>query len=363
MAPTNKAKASGVSSGSFLELQAQIAKQKDVLSKEKAGGKATAVVGGVKRNGKKPTKWELSNKGVQARAARDFEQERLDRRTAESARAALERKAKIYEKLKKGQSGGLNEAQYESLLVDFESKTDDPYESDSDDVDESMTVPVPEEDDDPIVEYEDEFGRVRSARRSEIPRHLLPRQQKIDDEDEYNPVNFFPVYEPSADRVAAIKAAATEENNPLPQHYDASREVRAKGAGFYQFSADDETREKQMEELRQARQKTEKTRQESGAIDLRPGEAEGMQESSSTPQSRAVEKRKRDLEERRKAVEAKRRKLLTGGNAPDSTNLSAPIPKAEPAATPRQETVNQDTASAADSFLAALEHDLAMGKK
>jgi hypothetical protein len=47
-----------------------------------------------------------------------MEQEVLDRRTVESTRAALERKAKIYEKLKKGHSGGLNEAQFDALLVD-----------------------------------------------------------------------------------------------------------------------------------------------------------------------------------------------------------------------------------------------------
>jgi len=66
----------------------------------------------------KSSKWALPNKGVQARAARDVEQEVLDRRTVESTRAALERKAKIYEKLKKGHSGGLNEAQFDALLVD-----------------------------------------------------------------------------------------------------------------------------------------------------------------------------------------------------------------------------------------------------
>lgn len=66
----------------------------------------------------KPSKWTLPNKGVERRAARDLEQEVLERRTVESTRAALERKAKIYEKLKKGQSGGLSEAQYDGLLVD-----------------------------------------------------------------------------------------------------------------------------------------------------------------------------------------------------------------------------------------------------
>ncbi|KAF8486154.1 hypothetical protein DFH94DRAFT_622742 [Russula ochroleuca] len=388
MAPTNKAQAAGVSSGSFLELRAQVAKQKETLSK----GNATAVVGGKKDVGKKTSKWALPNKGVQGRAARDLEQERLDRRTVESTRAALERKAKIYEKLKKGQSGGLNEAQFDALLVDFDSKPDDPYESDSDDVDESLTVPVAGEDDDPVIEYEDEFGRQRTAKRSEVPRHLLPRERGEEGDDEcvilsstcrafltvvsiiaaslfvYNPVNFFPVYEPSSDRVAAIQAAAAEENNPLNIHYDADREVRAKGAGFYQFSADEETRKKQMEELRQARTETEMTRQELGAVDLKAGEVEGMQDAPNALRSRAIEKRKRELEERRRLVEAKRRKLQTGDKPPAAVATQPPAPSSEPAvAVPTSKPAapkNPDAApSAADDFLAALELDLAMNKR
>ena len=69
----------------------------------------------------KPTKWALPNKGVESRAARDLEQDRLDRRTVESSRSILERKAKLYKKLKKGQSGGLSEAQFDALLVNVRS--------------------------------------------------------------------------------------------------------------------------------------------------------------------------------------------------------------------------------------------------
>lgn len=36
------------------------------------------------------------------------------------------------------------------------------------------------------MEYEDEFGRVRTGRKSEIPRHLLqPEGDQQDKEDEY----------------------------------------------------------------------------------------------------------------------------------------------------------------------------------
>lgn len=37
---------------------------------------------------------------------------------------------------------------------------------------------------DPIVEYEDEFGRIRTARRSEVPRNLVPDANEEEDEDE-----------------------------------------------------------------------------------------------------------------------------------------------------------------------------------
>jgi hypothetical protein len=183
-----------------------------------------------------------------------------------------------------------------------------------------------------------------------------------------NPVNFFPVYEPTSDRVAAIQAAAADENNPLNQHYDASREVRAKGAGFYQFSADEETRKMEMEGLRQARQETEKTRQELGAIDLKAGELEGMQEAPSALRSRALEKRRRELEERRKAVEAKRRKLQFGDNPSAAAATQSPAPPGAPSETatlvPTHAAPKVDVSpSAADNFLAALERDLAMNKR
>jgi hypothetical protein len=123
------------------------------------------------------------------------------------------------------------------------------------------------------------------------------------------------VFEPSAERVQAVQDAYSEANNPLSSHYDASKEVRAKGAGHYQFSADEETRKQQMEELRSARMETEKTRQDAGAVDLKPGEVEGMRDDSTTAgvsRSRAMEKRKRDIEERRKILDAKRRKVKGG---------------------------------------------------
>ena len=121
-----------------------------------------------------------------------------------------------------------------------------------------------------------------------------------------------------------IEKAFAEENNPLGVHFDASKEIRAKGAGFYQFSADEETRKAQMEELKASREETERVRRGTGALDLKPGEVEGMHEvdapGSTGTKSRAMEKRKRELEERRKLIETKRRKVDGGADMP-ATNM------------------------------------------
>jgi len=36
-----------------------------------------------------------------------------------------------------------------------------------------------------MVEYEDEFGRIRTARQSEVPRNFVPPSGDEQDEDEY----------------------------------------------------------------------------------------------------------------------------------------------------------------------------------
>lgn len=170
--------------------------------------------------------------------------------------------------------------------------------------------------------------------------------------------------------MAAVQAELAEANKPLNQHYDAAREVRAKGAGFYQFSGDSETRARQMDELAAARKTTEKTREEVGAVDVRPGEVEGLvreETDGATPQSRAMEKRKRDIEERRKALDAKRRKVKDGPPSEDPlpTPPAASAPSASSSVDPfaalegrGSTSTGPSTMSQADVFLAQLEKDM-----
>lgn len=177
--------------------------------------------------------------------------------------------------------------------------------------------------------------------------------------------NYFPTFEPSAEKVAEIEATLQEENPAT--HYDATGEVRPRGAAFYQFSKDEETRQRQMGELKKSRDETEKAREESGAAsgkEIKPG----------------AEKRKRDIEERRKAIEAKRRKkemLSQPASTPaaePAQNVSAAeastsqadikptikrVKKPKPKLAPKSK---EEIARSADEFLASLERDMASGR-
>ncbi|KAF8753315.1 hypothetical protein RHS01_07144 [Rhizoctonia solani] len=302
-------KKQSVNAASFLDLKAELAKHEDAFTKSKSAGKGKAepVVGGNKRPDKKRSAWARENKGVQDRARRDAEIDQISRPTLESARAKLERKAKLYDQLQKGKGAGLSEKQRESLLID----------------------------DDPVIEYEDEFGRIRTGRRSEVPRDRLPesynpfarsgRSVPADDDPDvvYGRATNFPVYEPSNERRAAIEASLIEE--PLVDRYDASKDNRATGAGFYQFSKDEETRRQQMEDLKQARVDTAIARAEvdTAQSHAEPGEPNPQDLAIARAPSRAVEKRRQELEERREMLDAKRKKMLgpvaavVGGGADD----------------------------------------------
>lgn len=150
--------------------------------------------------------------------------------------------------------------------------------------------------------------------------------------------------------------------------------MRAKGAGFYQFSGDDETRQRQMEELRSVREETAKSRQNAGAVNIRPGDVEGMQAEGS--KSMALEKRKREIEERRKLLDAKRRRKMGGNDEgkgesdpPSTTPQSGPsytvaIQPSHPSSDGRSSALqplpsaSDKTKDLADEFLAKLERDM-----
>jgi hypothetical protein len=117
--------------------------------------------------------------------------------------------------------------------------------------------------------------------------------------------SFFPVYEPTQEDLLARLQASSD---PLATHYDSTREVRARGAGAYQFSLDEEERKAQMEALESERRETERRRKEEG-VDGGGDNGEDNDKEKGKVLTKAEEGRKRKLDERRALIEAKRIKV------------------------------------------------------
>ncbi|VUC27484.1 unnamed protein product [Clonostachys rosea] len=203
------------------------------------------------------------------------EDEALER---ERAKRKMEMKARLYAAMKRGDYVPKeNEA---APLVDFDRKwaenveEKEGYSSSSDD-DESDQGGE-------MVEYEDEFGRVRQVTKAEkerldrrvkrgllgaeelermSARPLAPEKLIVGDTVQsmaFNPDDFDKMEELARNR----DRSATP---PEMRHYDADWEIRTKGVGFFKFSKDEETRTQEMKNLEEERKRTEEQRKERDA--------------------------------------------------------------------------------------------------
>jgi hypothetical protein len=224
----------------------------------------------------------------------------------ERTKRSLEEKARLYSAMRRGDY--VPEDNEPAPLVDFDRKWAETNqvnrntglvdESDDDDKDES--------EDDEFVEYEDEFGRTRRGtraekermerriRRGELGATELERMsarpkapEKLIYGDTVQTLAF------ATDDLDKMEALARKRDRSLTppdmKHYEADKEIRTKGVGFYKFSKDEKTRTEQMQSLEGERLNTEKLRDEKESQKL---------------------SRKKQIEERRKEVEAKRARKM-----------------------------------------------------
>lgn len=84
------------------------------------------------------------------------------------ARRGLERKAVEYERMKRGWTKDLTDAQREDILVDFDAKYLDSLEN---------GMSSEDDDDGPKVEVVDEFGRTRMVSQTASTRPLSPERE------------------------------------------------------------------------------------------------------------------------------------------------------------------------------------------
>ncbi|MCJ1466434.1 hypothetical protein MMC07_005053 [Pseudocyphellaria aurata] len=276
----------------------------------------------------KPSIFSTHNKDTRKRAAADISQDdplclvqthststsAVDPATLHRSKRRLEQKARLYASMKRGDyvpdpNSASSEKRDSNLLVDFDRKW-------AEDIEAGRTTDTSSSSDDDedtgreIVTYEDEFGRQRQGTKAQASRELrrsnarayateelarLSARPKAPDRllgDVVQAAAFNPD-EKTAEQMENIARKRDRSMTPPEEvHYDASKEIRTKGVGFYLFSKDAEGRKREMNELDREREETERNRKE--------------REERLRKRKEAIEKRKKAVTEKRVAMLAER---------------------------------------------------------
>ncbi|KAE8228584.1 hypothetical protein CF326_g6482 [Tilletia indica] len=186
-----------------------------------------------------------------------LEQERL---------RALRAKAKAYEAMTQA-SAEDEDNDITGGLIDFKRKAAENALDPSSSSNQRDPPPKPffDDEEEDQVTYIDEFGRTRTAPRSQVPKDRLPENLPYGDPNSsitYGKQKSFPIYRPPSPKLRVSRAVRKQIASGAPplSHFDPKAEVRNRGAGLFQFSKDEADRAKQMEALQLERQRTERER-------------------------------------------------------------------------------------------------------
>lgn len=225
----------------------------------------------------------------------------------------MEEKARLYSAMKRGDYVGAADG---GSLIDFDRKwaenqaqggalNDLDTSSDSgNDSDVDATNHTYKQNE--VVEYEDAHGRTRRGTRAEAERMERKKRNRLLGAEELDRMSARPampsdiIYgdtvqvaafnpdSPIAEKMEDLAAKRDKSLTPPPEtHYEADKEIRTKGVGFYSFSKDGVGRKGEMEALEAERRETERIRKE---------------------KEERKEKRKQEIEARRKEIGEKRAK-------------------------------------------------------
>ncbi len=241
------------------------------------------------------------------RETNDTEEDKAERLLA---RKKMESKARLYHAMKRGDYVA-KEGEV-APLVDFDRKWADRARKDGRGGDSSPRDGSSDEDDDDddddnnvdndIIEFEDEFGRLRRGTRAEKMRLERRAARGAASAQELERMSARPKAPEGlilGDAVQVEAFVAQDEDNmrelaakrdrsvtpPPAEHYDAGREIRTKGVGFYAFSKDEEARKAEMVALEEERAKTEKLR--------------SQREAQAAKRKLEIERRRKEIEERK----------------------------------------------------------------
>ncbi|EGS19891.1 uncharacterized protein CTHT_0043830 [Thermochaetoides thermophila DSM 1495] len=215
----------------------------------------------------------------------------------------LESKARLYAAMQRGDYIGK-----EIGLVDFDRKWAEQQEakekgevSSSSDSDSDLDVEDSNIDTE-LVEWEDEFGRLRRTTRAEKLRYERRLARGLASAAELETMSARPkapsqvIYGDTVQTEAFVardfekmeELARKRDRSPTPPpavHYDADKEIRTRGVGFYKFSSEEEKRQAEMKALEEERERTEQVRRE--------------REDRLAKRRKEIEERRREIAERR----------------------------------------------------------------
>ncbi|KIW83770.1 hypothetical protein Z517_03016 [Fonsecaea pedrosoi CBS 271.37] len=310
----SKTKAKEISSSTSLAFSTNLAS----LISSSSSAKAKHTSGRSRPSKEKSDIFTTHNKNVKKRSAADLEdgqQQRhktrddigsVDDAELHRSKRRMQDKVRLYNAMKRGEYIGKED--YDNRgLVDFDRKWAEDQAngeggaSDSFDSDDGSAVGEEE-----ILEYLDEFGRLRKGTKAQAAREERRKRMQANAAEEEERLSARPsmpgnvlygdtiqhqAFNPDqaiAERMAELAKKRDKSATPPPDtHYDASAEIRTKGTGFYTFSQDSEERKREMDALEKERLETERIRKE---------------------RDEKKEQRKKEIEERRKAIAAQRAK-------------------------------------------------------
>ncbi|CCG84093.1 protein of unknown function [Taphrina deformans PYCC 5710] len=232
------------------------------LATKRAAGTSFGTSKKVDKTTKGQPKW-MTNKGAKERAKTDGKKTDFDLSDYDLARSrkALERKQREYRRMfNKGTDMALTGDAADNLLIDFDRKWAEGHRQEASSDDDRQLLSDDEED--PMMEIQDEFGRARRIRKSEVLIHEKPVVQNAKPQGLiYGP--HLQRFNPDAQKKDAIWE---EEKASREVHYDPAFEVRQRGAGYINLGRGEERRER-MEDLESTRDATVKTREGHGLVE------------------------------------------------------------------------------------------------
>ena len=288
-------------------------------------GPTTSTSARARRSKGKEDIFTTHNRNSKKRAAADISEDAIssghqphigavDSTTLQRSKRKMEEKARLYAAMKRGDyvppSGsnvGINDER--APLVDFDRKwAEDEAAGREPTYDTSSDSDQGTNSEEEQVEYEDEFGRLRKGSKADAARQARRLKASTYAAQELDSMSARPkapsnliygdtvqtaAFNPDRPVAAQMEEIARKRDRsmtpPEEVHYDASKEVRSKGVGFYQFSTDKEERKKEMEALGKEREQTESKAREREA---------------------KKETRKREIEERRKAIKDRKEEKM-----------------------------------------------------